>query len=47
MAKDNIGYDIYKKKFNLGTVIIPLAKKVGNHDSFILFVSLDTDSHSQ
>ena len=46
IAKDSIGYKLYKKKFDKGHVKIPLAKKTGQHDSYIVFISLDTDSHS-
>jgi hypothetical protein len=41
MAKESVGYNIFAKKFVKGPVKIPLNKKEGSRDSYILFVTLD------
>ena len=42
MAKESIGYNIYAKKFVKGPVVIPLDKKEGSRDSYVLFLTLDS-----
>jgi hypothetical protein len=42
MAKESDGYKLFVKKFVKGPVKIPLSKKPGSRDSYILFVTLDS-----
>lgn len=46
MAKESYGYTLYTKKFPKGPVKIPLAKKAGSRESYILFVALGTSGAS-
>tara|TARA_B110000503_G_scaffold143001_1_gene242043 strand:- start:2132 stop:2275 length:144 start_codon:yes stop_codon:yes gene_type:complete len=41
MAKESVGYNLYFKKWVKGPVHIPLAKKAGSRDSYVLFITLD------